>query len=665
MHSSTWRQGVRNAVLLFSVVVLAVLLLPGIAYAEQSQDIVRVGWYESQFNTMDENGRRSGYSYEYQQKIAAHTGWKYEYVEGSWTDLLQMLQEGKIDLMSDVSYTEERSEHMLFSSLPMGAEEYFLFVAPGNEKIDPEDYKTFNGKKVGAQKGSVQIGILHEWEKANNVQVQVVELTGSEEDNIAKLARGDIDMYLSLDGFFSKDAAVPVCKVGDSDFYFAVNKSRPELLTELNNAMNRIQDENQYYNEQLYAKYLQASSVNNYLNASEKEWLDKHNKTIKVGYQDNYLAFCAKDSNTGELTGALKDWLDVASSNIENYDLKFEPVSYPSSAAAMEALKSGEVDCVFPANLTSYDGEVNGVYITPPIMRTDMSAVIREADKKNFASKDRITVAVNANNPNYDVFLKDHFPTWRAIYFEDTQECLKAIADGQADCLLISKYRYNNIAKLCESYRLVTWSTGVEMDYCFAVDRSGTVLYSILSKAAAVVPTSTVNAALTHYYMDDTKSGFGDAFLQVIPIIVGCVLSVAALVMLFVLARGVWLDKKAAQSRKKILTKDDFALFDNLPISYSVYRITHIEHSELYDAEFVYVNRKFADLGGIPAESVIGHHVRELYPYIEEEWYQNVGRAAIDGETVEKDYTDPLSGRTFHFMASPVMESGYCAVTYS
>ena len=81
--------------------------------------------------------------------------------------------------------------------------------------------------------------------------------------------------------------------------------------------MNRIQDENQYYNEQLYAKYLQASSVNNYLNASEKEWLDKHNKTIKVGYQDNYLAFCAKDSNTGELTGALKDWLDVASSNIE------------------------------------------------------------------------------------------------------------------------------------------------------------------------------------------------------------------------------------------------------------------------------------------------------------------------------------------------------------
>ena len=62
MHSSTWRQGVRNAVFLFSVVVLAVLLLPGIAYAEQPQDIVRVGWYESQFNTMDENGRRSGYT---------------------------------------------------------------------------------------------------------------------------------------------------------------------------------------------------------------------------------------------------------------------------------------------------------------------------------------------------------------------------------------------------------------------------------------------------------------------------------------------------------------------------------------------------------------------------------------------------------------------------
>lgn len=62
-----------------------------------STKTVRVGWYESPFNMTDQFGRRSGYAYDYQQKIAAYTGWNYEYVEGSWPDLLQMLMDGEID----------------------------------------------------------------------------------------------------------------------------------------------------------------------------------------------------------------------------------------------------------------------------------------------------------------------------------------------------------------------------------------------------------------------------------------------------------------------------------------------------------------------------------------------------------------------------------------
>ena len=58
-------------------------------------------------------------------------------MEGSWPDLMQMLVDGKIDLMSDVSYTPEREQKMLFPSLPMGTEEYYLFIAPGNTEITP------------------------------------------------------------------------------------------------------------------------------------------------------------------------------------------------------------------------------------------------------------------------------------------------------------------------------------------------------------------------------------------------------------------------------------------------------------------------------------------------------------------------------------------------
>ena len=71
--------------------------------------VVRVGWYESAFHRTDSFGRRSGYGYVYQQRVATYTGWTYEYVEGSWSELLEMLIAGDIDLLSDVSYTEERT----------------------------------------------------------------------------------------------------------------------------------------------------------------------------------------------------------------------------------------------------------------------------------------------------------------------------------------------------------------------------------------------------------------------------------------------------------------------------------------------------------------------------------------------------------------------------
>ena len=82
---------------------LAVLVPVSVFAAEPGKKTVRVGWYESPFNITDAYGGRSGYAYEYQQKIAAYTGWEYEYVKTSWPKLLEMLQQGEIDLLSDVS----------------------------------------------------------------------------------------------------------------------------------------------------------------------------------------------------------------------------------------------------------------------------------------------------------------------------------------------------------------------------------------------------------------------------------------------------------------------------------------------------------------------------------------------------------------------------------
>jgi len=531
-----------------AVVLFLCLVLPLGVRAESSPTVVRVGWHESPFNITDQFGRKTGYSYEYQRKIAAYTGWKYEYVEGSWPELLQMLKDGEIDLLGDVSYVEDRADSMLFASLPMGSEAYYIFVAPDNAEITSDDYATLSGKRVGVAQGSIQELQFKDWAQAHSIQVELIELTINETDALKMLRQGKLDAFITMDIFGGPEIATPICKIGSSDIYFAVNRDRPDLLNDLDTAMNRIQDENNYYNQQLHERYLSDGSAGRYLSASEKAWLTEHG-AIRVGYQDNYLAFCA--SENGQLVGALKDYLDYASTALENGRLFFEATAYPSAAAAMEALGNGEVDCVFPANLTAFDGENLGVVMSPAIMRTEMDAVVRAADQKEFIRKGDVRVCVNEGNTNYEMFLVDNYPTWKIEYFPDTPTGLEAIADRKADCVIISNYRYNNIAKLCEKLRLTTVYTGVDMDYSFALREGDTELYSIISKVTQLVPDSTIHAALTYYSTEDVKISFAELVKDHLFIIMAVIAGILVIILIL-LVRNIHAERKVLEEERQI-----------------------------------------------------------------------------------------------------------------
>lgn len=494
------------------VLALLCCMWPASAPAEE-QTIVRVGWYETPYNHKDAHNRRSGYAYEYQRKIAAFTGWKYEYVEANWNELMQMLQDGRIDLMSDVSFTEERAEKILYSSLPMGTESYYLFVAPGNSDIRLEDESSLNGKKIGVIKGTIQRDMMARWAEERGLTIELDELEYAEQEGLKQMNRGELDAFVTLETYTDPDSAVPLWMIGGSDFYFALSGKRTDLLPVLDNAMNRIREENRYYNEELSLKCFQNISASPYLTSDEKDWLDAHGK-IRVGYQDHYLAFCAADPATGQLTGALKDYLEMASGSLGNATPEFEAVAYPTAAAALEALRNGEVDCMFPANLTDYDGEAAGVILSKPLMRTEMDAVIRMEDQQNFLRGGQVRVGVNRGNPNYEMFLTDHFPNWTPVRYENTPLCLEAVAARKADCIIISNYRFRDIAAQCKKLNLTTVYTGVNMDYSFAVKEGNTVLYSILSRMICQVPEAAVNAALTYYSTESAPGGFFAALTE-------------------------------------------------------------------------------------------------------------------------------------------------------
>ena len=91
--------------------------------------------------------------------------------------------------------------------------------------------------------------------------------------------------------------------------------------------------------------------------------------------------------------------------------------------------------------------------------------------------------------------------------------------------------------------------------------------------------------------------------------------------------------------------------------------MTHAEHSGRYDAVFFYVNHKYEEFARLPAKAMLGHTVREIFPFLGDDWYQKVKRAALDGTIVESEFDNPLSGKHFRYTARQIIYPGYCAIT--
>ena len=107
-----------------------------------------------------------------------------------------------------------------------------------------------------------------------------------------------------------------------------------------------------------------------------------------------------------------------------------------------------------------------------------------------------------------------------------------------------------------------------------------------------------------------------------------------------------------------------FHMYDDLPISYSVYKVTLGDDGQVDDATMFYVNHAFEKRGNLTASEILGKSTRELFPTMGPDWYDIVRRAAFEGEIItDKLYYEP-TGHTYFMTASPVIHSGYCCFTY-
>ena len=264
-------------------------------------------------------------------------------------------------------------------------------------------------------------------------------------------------------------------------------------------------------------------------------WWVESNDPIRVGYRDNFLPYSDFDEATGSLTGALSDFLNFAGNCEKNAHLHFEPIAFQTTEDGLQALTEGEIDCMFPVNLSAYDAEKLGIVITDPFVVTEMYALVRSADHQGISPDREMTAAVLSGHLSHETFIKDYFPKWEIRYFNSNEESFRAVAEGGADCTLVSNYRINRINELSSKYKLATLATGETMNLAVAVNREDDCLYSILNKIIRLMPDTMINASLTNYGFLDEKVTFMEFLRKYWAYLLAAVAIVAVVILLLVL----------------------------------------------------------------------------------------------------------------------------------
>ena len=420
---------------------LIMLLFLGLkcnAYADEANDkVVKIGYYENEkFQEGASDGSvKSGFAYEYYQKIATYTGWRYEYVYGSWSDIYEGFVNGDIDLLAGLGYAEERLEIMNYPNNPMGYESYYLFVR-GDDSTITMDPATLNGKKIGTISGLLEKSI-HEWLESNNVDATVT-VYDDVSDRDQALQDGDVDAFIGEGtSVGAKENVVPLLKIKNVSMYVCVAKDRLDLLKDLNIAQDALDTKETYYVNDLSKKYFSQNAISSQVPAEEKAWLEDHDYVITIGYVDNFLPYCGTDEN-GNATGIMVDVINEAFSNI-NFDkpLKFEYRPYNSTDEMILATHSHDIELMFPVSDDIYYLEQNNLYHSVDVITSAMNLIYLGDPAK----AEQGTIAINRNNQIQYNYVDNYFPDNEVIYFDTVDECLDAVVEGRADGAILSGLR--------------------------------------------------------------------------------------------------------------------------------------------------------------------------------------------------------------------------------
>ena len=368
--------------------------------------------------------------------------------------------------------------------------------------IGMSDFKFMDGKRVGVLMDTEPEIMLTEWENKNGIHTEHVNVN-NDNDVEKKLANHEIDAFVSLEeSIWSEQGISSVTTIGKSGIYFAINKERSDIKTELDYAMCQLDQDRPFFKADMYKKYF-TLDYNQSLTGGEKSWLEEHGD-IRMGFLNNDPAIFSMDETTGKLTGMLSEYVSYAKDCLGNQTLKFNIQDYDDYDEMLQALQNHEIDMIFYAGRNPDIAEKKGYALTNTAWTYNLMAV---TDEKNFDEGNVYTVAVPKEKEALKQQLTFSYPQWNLVDYDSFEEAAEMITNEKADCFLMGASQamvYDNN----RDFKSVPLTK--TMEACFAVKGGEGTLLSILNKTLKGMPSGMLTSALAIYDSTADKVTFLD-----------------------------------------------------------------------------------------------------------------------------------------------------------
>lgn len=501
------------------------------------------------YHMKDDAGSLSGYGIDFLNLAAEYSHLNFEYVEydKSWNDMLTMLENGEIDIVTSGRKTEEWEEKYAFS-LPIGRSSTILSIRADNGTLHSGDYDTYRGMKVGAVEGRSQKQSLEEFAEEHGFAYEIVEYSDTDELTEA-LQEGEVDAILSTS--LRKTRNEKTLDTIELDYFYAiVRKEDTGLLEEINYAIGQMDiNEGDWMNVLFYKYYGPVYLESGVFTEREKAYIQdviSGKKTITVtaiGDREPYSYV-----KNGELKGIMPDYFAKV---MALAGLPYETVVTQDRAGYYDLVDSGEVDVVIDRKGTDTvkEGAASRGFSTD----TYMTAGVAQVTRQDFYGEiSTVAVAENQDNAPIEKGLTGDAEILRC---SDRKEALQAVLDGKADAAFVYTYTaqlfVNNDSTDSLHYAVIN-----DVSFAFRMyvrEECDRELVTILNKCIAQMPDDVMSQLVTKYTTHtsrDLKFWEYMKFHPEILITAGVTAVVAAAVMMALMFKARW-SRKLLETTEK------------------------------------------------------------------------------------------------------------------